>query len=195
MRGTPTAPAERGEQPAEHAILALLALHDGTTHGYDLMRHFAPTEPLAEILHLSQSMLYQHLKELDRAGWLTFEVERRETRPPRQVCHLTDAGRSELDRWLREPVGHTREIRLEFLIKLYFARLLDPELAQTLLLDQRAVCDRWRDSLSTQLAELPGPPPPATDASDFRRLVLSLRLAQTTTALTWIDEALQDYRG
>ena len=49
-----------------------------------------------------------------------------ERRPARFVYTLTTAGEAELDRWMSEPVGHTREIRLAFLVKLYLARQTDP---------------------------------------------------------------------
>src|ERR687896_1243600 len=105
------------QMPAEHAILGLLALEDGAGHGYDLSRHFGEGRPLAAVLRLEVGMLYHPLKKLARAGWVAPVAGAAESRPPRQVYALTDAGRAELVRWLGEPVAHTREIRLEFLVK------------------------------------------------------------------------------
>src|SRR5690606_21185099 len=129
----------RAEMPAEHAILGLLSLadDDGSGYGYDLARHFAEGQPLAEVLRLEPGMLYHHLKKLDRAGWVLAEIESSGTRPPRRVYQITEAGRQQLQRWMSEPVSHTREIRLEFLVKLYFARRLDAERAKVLLTEQR----------------------------------------------------------
>ena len=182
------------EMPAEHAILGLLALEDGDGrgYGYDLARHFGEGQPLAEVLRLEPGMLYHHLKKLARAGWVEAAVEPQGTRPPRRVYRLTRAGRAELGRWLAEPVRHTREIRLEFLVKLYFARRLDPERAARLLAEQRETCRRLEESLAGQLARLDadqGAEPTERDARAFTRLVLELRLAQTRAAAAWLELA------
>jgi len=78
-------------------------------------------------------MLYHHLKKMEKSGWVVSSVEQQSSRPARQVYDLTESGRAELNRWLSEPVKHTREIRLEFLVKLYFARRTDPDLAVALV--------------------------------------------------------------
>ena len=115
------------EMPAEHALLGLLAMAEGgASHGYDLARQFAEGQPLGEVLRLEPGMLYPHLKKLGRRGWVEAETEERASRPARRIYRLTGAGRDELARWLGEPVSHTREIRLEFLVKLRFARALAP---------------------------------------------------------------------
>ncbi len=103
------------------------------------------------------------------------------TRPPRQVYTLTDAGKDELLRWLREPVQHTREIRLEFSGQALFARLLDPSLASDLIAGQLEKSREVESLLESRLA--------ASDAlaNDFARQVLDLRLLQTRTAIMWLE--------
>jgi DNA-binding PadR family transcriptional regulator len=179
-----------GEMPAEHAILGLLDLDEGAGHGYDLARHFGEGEPLADVIRLEPGMLYHHLKKLARAGWVTSSIEPQGIRPPRQIYQITGAGRAELRRWLSEPVAHTREIRLEFLVKLYFARRLDRALALRLATEQRETCLRLADSLASQLAALDTPGETvAPDDLAFRRLVLELRLSQTRAAAVWLADA------
>ena len=186
----------RAEMPAEHAILGLLSLadDDGSGYGYDLARHFAEGQPLAEVLRLEPGMLYHHLKKLDRAGWVLAEIEPSGTRPPRRVYRITDKGRQQLDRWMSEPVSHTREIRLEFLVKLYFARRLDAARASMLLAEQHETLDRIAESLRDQIQRLGEESEPdatgdqAASSTDtaFTRLVLDLRLAQTEAARSWL---------
>ena len=179
----------RAVMPAEHAILGLLSLAetDGSGYGYDLARHFAEGQPLAEILRLEASMLYHHLKKLDRAGWVVAEIDASGARPPRRVYRLTPEGRDQLGRWLSEPVAHTREVRLEFLVKLYFARRLDPGRATVLLMEQRETLRRIADSLAEQLDGLAAAPTPLSTDDAFTRLVLQLRLAQTQAAISWLE--------
>ena len=195
-----TGGGQRGDQggdgglpPAAQAILALLSLTDGVGggegYGYDLARQFSAGQPLAEIIHLEPGMLYHHLKRLDKAGWIAGSLEPQGSRPPRQIYRITDAGRDELSRWLTEPVARTREIRLEFLVKLFFARQINPELAARLVAEQRETFRRLVASLSDQSASAARAEPEGDRAVDrtFVREVLDLRLAQTTAALDWLD--------
>lgn len=179
--------------PAEHAILGLLALADdggdGRGYGYDLARHFADDQPLGEVLHLEPGMLYHHLKKLERAGWVEASVQPQATRPARRTYRLAESGRAELLRWLEEPVTRTRELRLEFLVKLYFARLVDPGRAERLVAEQREATQRQLASLEAQLGALASPGVEAAHdpLSDFTATVLTLRRTQTKAALTWLD--------
>jgi DNA-binding PadR family transcriptional regulator len=190
-----TAANERGsdqrELPAEHALLGLLSLAGGTAHGYDLARQFRRDQPLGEVIRLEPAMLYKHLKKLARLGWLTMTTEDQAPRPPRQICHLTSSGDAELRRWLGEPVARTREIRLEFLVKLYFAMHLAPELALHLATEQREVMVQLANSLAAQRAALQA----AADAAPgddlfFLDLVLDLRQRQTHAAAEWLAQTV-----
>lgn len=190
---------DQRELPAEHALLGLLSLAGGTAHGYDLARQFRRDQPLGEVIRLEPAMLYKHLKKLARLGWLTMTTEDQAPRPPRQICHLTHSGEAELSRWLAEPVARTREIRLEFLVKLYFATHLDPVLAQRLVSEQRAVVMQLAESLAEQRASLQTPvdAQPGDDLF-FQDLVLDLRLRQTHAAAEWLERtalALRNSQG
>jgi PadR family transcriptional regulator AphA len=172
--------------PAEHAILGLLELDAGSGHGYDLARNFAEGQPLANVLRLEPGMLYHHLKKIEKQGWVDSSMEPQPTRPARQVYRLTAAGRAELARWLAEPVRHTREIRLEFLVKLYFARRTDGGLAASLVAGQLAACRAWESALLEQQTALDQADVSTIDR-DFTRVVLDLRLAQTRAAIAWLQ--------
>src|SRR5215217_2921591 len=137
---------------AEHAILGLLALNgSGIGHGYDLARQFSPDAPLGNVVRLEPGMVYHHLKKLERLGWVTPMPETGPGRPSRRPIALSSSGTTELRRWLAEPVARTREIRLDFLVKLYLALLLDPALAVRLVDEQRQLCARLVESLSNRL--------------------------------------------
>jgi PadR family transcriptional regulator, regulatory protein AphA len=176
-----SAPRELRLGPAEHSLLGLLAIAAGGVHGYDLARHYTDGA-LGEIIRLEPGMLYHHLKKLDRYGLITTEVIPQPDRPDRRIHTLTEAGRRQLERWLREPVRATREIRLDFLLKLFFARRLDPAHRAALIAQQRAVLAELEASLRAQMDA------PETVESDDRALVLRLRLRQTRAALEWLDE-------
>ena len=170
---------------AEHTLLGLLAMPDIPTtgvHGYDLSRQFSQGV-LAEIIRLEPGMLYHYLKSLAKQDLIVTTVERQVSRPDRQMHAITEAGRAALSEWLLEPVRATRELRLEFLLKLYLARHRSDEEAHQLIEAQREMIARLMDSLELQQADIP-----ADDADAlFRRQVLSLRIAQNRAALDWLD--------
>jgi PadR family transcriptional regulator, regulatory protein AphA len=175
------APREPRLGPAEYSLLGLLAVA-GTegVHGYDLQRHYTHGA-LGEIIRLEPGMLYHHLKKLDRYGLVTTEVIPQPDRPDRRTHTLTDAGREQLERWLRAPVRATREIRLDFLLKLFFARRLDPAHRASLIAQQHRVLSELEASLRAQMDA------PGTAESDDRAPVLHLRQLQTRAALEWLD--------
>lgn len=176
--------------PAEFAILGVLAyraMEDGDrggdgVHGYDLSRHFTEGA-LAEIIRLESGMLYHYLKKLARAGRIASRVETQQGRPDRHLHMLTAEGKAVLHAWLTSPVHATREIRFDFLLKLYLSRLIDPVLADSLIAGQHAVMQSLVESLMSQAKAIASETPDA----GFHRAVLELRLSQTRAALEWLE--------
>ncbi len=162
----------------EQTLLGLLATEP--RHGYELTKEFLPETTLGDIVHLESGMLYAHLKKLQKEGWVESRLEAQESRPARRIFFITPGGQDELDRWLSEPVGKTRDIRLDFLLKLYTARQHNPALAENLINEQRGACERFIVSLREQMEE---------EQDEFRRLVLEMRLAQNAALLSWLRRA------
>jgi DNA-binding PadR family transcriptional regulator len=165
----------------ENALLGLLRREP--RHGYDLAREFAPETPLGEVVHLEMSMLYAHLKKLEREGLVRSITQTLGPRPPRKVFELTPSGQEFLDVWLAEPVERTRDLRLEFLLKLYIARDIDPNLTRRLIAAQHDVCARFVSSLQEQID---------AEEDGFRRLVLEMRMAQNEALLGWLARAREE---
>jgi DNA-binding PadR family transcriptional regulator len=136
--------------PTEYALLGLLL--DGPKHGYELARRFAPETALGEICHLEMSMLYALLKKQEKVEHIEAELESQGARPPKRIFHLTPLGRAAFMEWVRTPVGRTREIRLDFLVKLYFARLLGDDDVLALIDRQLEVCLALLDRLQSGLS-------------------------------------------
>lgn len=185
--------ASQSGMPAEHALLGLLAMREGGTgHGYELARSFGHDAPLGSVIRIEPGMVYHHLKKLERLGWVTVAPDASPQRPARRPFILSPDGREELRRWLTEPVAHTREIRLEFLVKLYLALALEPALALGLIDEQSAMLGHLIASLSEQRG-----PGKATNLEEvaparFGEMVTDMRLAQTEAALAWLDRVRQE---
>src|SRR6266852_5218136 len=122
-------------EPAEYAILGLL--ESRPMHGYEMFQLFQGGI-LGQIIHLEMSQMYAFLKKLERLAYIQAQLEPQGARPPRKVFQLTALGRETFLHWLTEPVERPREIRLLFLIKLYFVQHLLPE-QSALLIDQQIV--------------------------------------------------------
>jgi DNA-binding PadR family transcriptional regulator len=189
--GTPD--AMQPGMPAEHALLGLLAMREnGAGHGYELARSFGPGAPLGNVMRLEPGMVYHHLKKLERLGWVTVLPDAAPERSARRPFALSPAGRDELRRWLAEPVAHTREIRLEFLVKLYLALALDRGLALRLIAEQREMCSRLIEFLSERGRDGEPHGDEAPSGVRFGALVRDMRLAQTEAALAWLDRVQQE---
>jgi DNA-binding PadR family transcriptional regulator len=166
----------------EYALLGLLArTESGEIHGYDLARLFADGV-LGQVVRLEPGMLYHYLKKLAKAGLIASRVDRQSGRPDRQVHRITPEGDAALRVWISAPVRSTREIRLEFLLKLYLARQIDPDQAQRLVSDQQRVMRSRVERLARQVETAQ----PDSPDNAFGETVLRLRLSQTEAALAWL---------
>ncbi|HYI24587.1 MAG TPA: PadR family transcriptional regulator [Thermomicrobiales bacterium] len=178
-------PTERGESRAtvEYVLLGLLAIQpSGEIHGYDLGRALSDGV-IGQIVRVEPGMLYHYLKRLSRDGLLSTRVEAQVGRPDRQLHSLTAEGWNSLSTWLAAPVRSTREIRLEFLIKLYLSRQLDPSQARRLVFEQLNVMSARSQRLEAQIQATY----PSTPDYVFGETILQLREGQTRAALEWLN--------
>ena len=164
---------------ARHVLLGLLL--DGSNYGYVLARAFAEGTALGTVVYLGSSHLYTLLAQLEREGLVAGTREAQGARPPRRVYTITDAGRAAVQHWVEAPVARPRDVLLDFPLKFYLARRLDPDRARILVARQRAL-------FLTYLAELERPS--ALDAPPdhaFIELVREGRVARTRATLAWLD--------
>ena len=168
-------------EPAEYAILGLLERRP--MHGYEMFQQFE-SGTLRQIVHLEMSQMYAFLKKLERLHYIEAQLEPQGARPPRKVFHLTALGRDIFLQWLTEPVERPREIRLLFLIKLYFMQHIMPQQRAYLVNQQIAACLRFLERLESK-----HPTDAETgDMAFFDHVVLRSRIYQTHALLDWLRE-------
>jgi len=178
--------AKKGRSPlyprrpaTEYALLGLLVAGPG--HGYELTRQFSASSELGKICRLEMSMLYSLLKKLEREGLLSGRDEAVGEHKSRRVVELTEAGRAEFEAWLIDPVRTPRDMRLSFLVKLYFARKRSSELVLRLLEEQLEFNQALLTKLQArQQAIMPMP------ENQFEEWVINFRLEQTSATLRWL---------
>ncbi|MCC7089974.1 MAG: PadR family transcriptional regulator [Chloroflexi bacterium] len=170
--------AERPLLPGEYAVLALLALRP--MHGYE-MTAFIEEEGLSDVCPVEQSTLYTYLRNVEARGLVTWAEERVGNRPPRKIFELTPAGNELIHAWLRRPVGRMREVRLEFLLKLFFLARLDPDAHRELLAGQVRACEVYLHALDARVLLAP-----------FEQLVVQSKRSAAEATLNWLTRYAQE---
>lgn len=161
--------------------LALLGFVYGEPrHGYDIYRELSDPEGLRAVWRIKQSQLYALLARLEETGYLTSTLMPQGGRPPRKVFRLTPEGEAAYQDWIRRPVEHGRQFRLEFLTKLFFARREGSAIVETLIDRQRSACQVWLEEQRGLMDE-------ASAARPFLHLVHRYRAGQVEAMLGWLD--------
>jgi DNA-binding PadR family transcriptional regulator len=123
----------------EYAVLGVLA--EEPSHGFALSKELGPDSDVGRIFTVHRPLVYRALDRLAETGHVeAVATEKGDSGPQRVVFRVTTKGRRRLDRWLAEPVGHVRDLRLQFLLKV---ALLDRggRSPLGLIMDQRAALE------------------------------------------------------
>jgi len=163
------------DKPAtEYALFG--ALMSGSRHGYEILQ-FLETG-LGPAWRVSTSQLYALLKRLDKEGFVNSTLETQDTRPSKRVFSILPPGRKRFLKWLKSPTDHARDLRIEFLAKLYFFHHLGIQGGSALVNSQISLLEQFQDSLrEKKLAE----------EDDYRRLVYGFRISTLKGWLDWLN--------
>ncbi|MDQ6661794.1 MAG: PadR family transcriptional regulator [Chloroflexota bacterium] len=184
-------------EPAEYALLGLL--ESQSMHGYEMFHQFE-SGILGQIVHLEMSQMYAFLKKMERLNYIEAQLELQGTRPPRKVFHLTKLGRTVFREWLTEPVERPRDIRLLFLIKLYFVQRIMPDTLPHIIEAQIDQCHRFLKHLEAQQQQIVHTPllmrqehvsadnGKTSDDIFFEQVVLRSRIFQLQALIKWLQE-------
>ncbi len=173
-------------EPAEYAILGLL--EEQPMHGYELFQRVQGAV-LGQIVHIEMSQLYAFLKKLERLLLIEAELEPQGARPPRKVYRPTHQGHALFQEWLTVPVERPRDIRIFFLIKLYFVQRQSADQLPALIEREIAACERFLTSLEA----LRRAPVGVRDQAFFDQVVLTSRIYQTRALLDWLHELRAEF--
>ncbi len=163
----------------EPAVLGFLL--DGPVHGYDLYKHVHRN--LGGVWRLSLSQLYAVIKTFETRGWIQARTRPQDSRPAQKVLSITPAGRQAFSEWLAQPAHGLREFRVDFFLRLYFARRAGSRTVQQLVDSQIAACER-------ELTDLRRPRDPAQDLDPF---ISSFRSQQLTAIIRWLENHRREF--
>lgn len=177
-------------EPAEYTLLGLLK--ERPMHGYEMFQQFTKGT-IGQIIHLEMSQMYAFLKKLTALAYIEADLEPQGIRPPRKIFHLTQEGERVFLQWLKEPVEKPRDIRILFLLKLYFVQRFQPGQQVPLIERQIEACQRFLTHLEAQRTKQPtgAALTHRSDSAFFKHIVLRSRIQQTRSLLDWLHE-LQD---
>ncbi|MBI4963676.1 MAG: PadR family transcriptional regulator [Desulfomonile tiedjei] len=169
-----TRQTRKSRNPAEFPVLGMLA--SGPAHGYDICRRLQ-TE-LGAVWNLGRSQIYALLSRLERDGLVVHERIGQESLPAKNIFTLTSEGHEVFVEWAKTPVQHVRNMRLEFLTKLWFADELKSESEGDLIERQLEVC---REKARKLVALKP------SCATQIETRSIDFRLTMIEAATSWLE--------
>ncbi len=161
----------------ECAILGFLI--ETPMHGYELRDRLA--QGLGAFWRIASSQLYQVLHRLEELGWVECAAEARSAGPSRNVYRTTEEGNAAFWDWATSPVRHARQIRVEFLAKVYLLRRLAPDRLLGLVGGQIAALRKLNGHLSKRSGI-------ETDDAGLGALALAFRRSQIGCTIGWLEE-------
>jgi DNA-binding PadR family transcriptional regulator len=161
--------------PAEYAVLGLL--RERPAYGYELQKQLSGGKGLARVCPVEPAMVYAILKSLSGLELIDGEWDS-SSYPPRAVYGATAEGDSAFMRWLRQPVARMREVRHDFMVKLYFALQEDPEAALDLVAGQLEACREYERDVEKELQQ--------AEAGSFDAMALQSKATAARLTAEWL---------
>lgn len=165
----------------EHCLLGFV--YEQPIHGYEIYQQLSAPTGLWQVWRMKQSQLYALLAKLEELDYLTTTLQPQAARPPRKVYTLTAKGEAAFQQWLTTPVANGRQMRIEFLAKLYFAQRQRATTVYRLLDQQTIACQQWLGTFPVQTT----PPPDGY----FAYAVQQFRRNQIESFLAWLATCRQ----
>jgi DNA-binding PadR family transcriptional regulator len=159
--------------PLEYAILG--ALMRGPMHGYEIYKFLS--SGLRGVWSVGMSNMYGILKKLESEAHVHGTIESDGNRPAKRVFVITEKGRECFSEWISTPVRNIRDMRVEFMAKVYFLKTLGRSGGEELVSKQMAQCQKMLESMNRS----------TTKRSEFARLLHDFRTCQIRSMLLWLE--------
>jgi DNA-binding PadR family transcriptional regulator len=159
--------------------------------GYDIKKFIEQT--INYFWRESFGQIYPALKQLASEGLVSAEEEASTDGPNRIVYSITQAGRRDLQAWLREP--HESEVpRVELLLKLFFGPQVSPDVNLEHIARER---DQVAESLATleEIAAWLQRERGSTLGFPYYMLTVRQGILSYEAKLAWCDEAERTIRA
>ena len=98
---------------------------------------------------------------------MTSTLEAQDTRPSKRVFSILPQGEKKFREWLKSPTDHVRDLRIEFLAKLFFFRNLGIQGGDALVAAQIDLLEQVKHNLTARRQK---------EENDYNRLVYGFRI-------------------
>lgn len=168
-----------------YAVLGMLSW--GPMSGYDISTEMSTSTKY--FWSESDGQLYPTLKVLTKEGKISFKEESSSGGRKRKIYQLTKTGRSELQKWLREPI-ETVNVRNELMLKLFFGANVAPEISIERIQESR---DRVKSRLAQFKKIKAETKQEFSDSKHLTYWILTLDygIQHATATLKWCDDSLK----
>lgn len=161
--------------------IALLGfVYENPVYGYDMYKSISDPDGFGAIYHLKIGRLYSILNKLEKTGYVQSNIDASGARPPKKIFSITPQGKNKFLEWLNNPVKHGREIRINLLVKMYFAEKLHFVSIKEIADRQIAECENW-------LFEINQSNPEKQNTQTTQALVREFRISQINSYITWLN--------
>jgi DNA-binding PadR family transcriptional regulator len=159
--------------------IALLSFFiEKPNYGYDVYKYLSNETTFFKIWHLKRSQFYSFLERLFIENYLSHEIVEGQQYPDRRIFSLTPIGLQTLNAWTVTPVEHGREMRQDFLVKLFILQSYFPSRINELVQNQRMICQQWKIDQEQQLI---------SESDQFQKLLIIYRKMQIQSMIEWLD--------
>ena len=162
----------------DKAVLGFLI--KGPVHGYQLHKEISDPAGIGGVWHIKIGKMYSMLKNLEEQGLIRATTEKEGNRPQKKTYYLTKQGKSAYKKWMINPIKHGRDLRIIFLIKIYFVKRWGFNNWQDMIFKQKTECERWKERnryVQTKNHE----------KKSFSSYVKKYRLSQIDGFIKWLD--------
>ena len=148
-------------------------------YGYDLYKHISKETSFYKIWYLKQSQFYGFLERLFNEGFLSQEMIEGDQYPDRKLFTITESGIQQLENWIIIPVKRGRDMRQEFIAKLFIAQKIYKVKTELLVENQIGVCYQWLEEQDVFLLN---------EKDQFQILLINYRKKQIQAMLDWLKQ-------
>ncbi len=159
----------------EYALLGVLMA--GPKHGYEVHSYFSFN--MEQFWRLSMSQTYALLKRMEENGVVISKEEWQDNRPAKKIFYITQTGKEGFLKWVSSPVNHARNLRIEFMAKLFFIKELSLEGAPTIIDKQIEILQEKLHLIRRSQGKI---------MDEFQKALHSFKISQTVSAIDWLKE-------
>ena len=176
----------RTQSPLSLEYILLGFIRQEPIHGYDLYKRLKESEGILLIWRMKQSQVYALLDKLEKGDLIHSAAVQGDNYLRRKQFHITPKGKQIFQEWATCPVAHGRDMRQEFLAKLYFAQASRDKSLSCLIEKQILVCQEWMADLTASYSSKQNKP-------TFGKLILEYRISQTNAMIEWLQKCLSGH--